>query len=440
MSFDPTRPSTRYRVHQHCRVCSTLLPQAFFNLGMQPLANNLYSTAEESLNAPRYPLALTRCPNSTCGLVQLTAVVDPDLLFGEYLYTPSQSKTFVRHFHDMGFALTERLGLGYDDLVVDIGSNDGLLLSFFRDNGSHVLGIEPASNLALQANQNGVPTLNAFFTGETAKSISRSPLYGKARLITATNVFAHMNEWHDFCRGITELLADDGVLVIEAPGLLEMVEQGTFDLIYHEHANYLALQPLRNLFAQHDLYLFDVEENTIHGGSLRLFVQHAAAHKQWGNGDDRVVERLKKEHEGITDATLAALDDRAQDVAEDLHAAIPIYAAIKSPAFFIGYGAPAKATVLINYCELTSSEIPMVADDSPLKQGKFIPGTNIAIVAPDVAFPHNDGGAGLPTAVIFPWNVADDILPKLRGRASAAIIPMPDVKVVNLAEEADEAE
>ncbi len=225
------------------------------------------------------------------------------------------------------------------------------------------------------------------------------------------------------------------MFVIEATGLLEMVEQGTFDLIYHEHLSYLALRPLETLFRDHGLSIRDVETTPIHGGSIRVFVQRVGVSAESDEGLDmaryRLDARWGTEEAAITDGTLFGLRYQAENTAVFLREAIAIQ---EGEGGVLGYGAPAKATVLINYAGLTSAEMPLVADDSPLKQGRFIPGTDIAIVAPDIAFPHNDGESqnDLPVAVIWPWNVAQDIIPKLRGKASAAIIPMPTVRVVDI--------
>ncbi len=402
--------------HTQCRVCQTNLPPPFLDLGGQPLANNLSDTP--NADVARYPLALTQCPS--CHLVQLNHVVPKEEMFSHYLYTPSQSKTFVEHFTRMAKHLTEHLKLEAGDLVCDVGSNDGLLLSKYPE-GIRVLGIEPASNIAELAS---VPTTNGYWTPGLATQILATG--GHAKLITANNVFAHIDNWKEFIEGVNILLSDDGTLVIEAPGLLEMLTSGTYDLIYHEHLSYLSLDPLIQFFYNHGFYLYRVEEVPIHGGSLRLFVKRRRV-GMGGKGkisDGTVGARLTKEvHAKLHKPS--ALQDFAAKVSENRQAFLDLLRS--NPVPTAGYTAPAKATVMISYCGLDSKDIAYIIEDAKWKQGKYVPGTDIQILSPQdvTAYPER--------FVIFAWNIYSDLLPKIEGICEAVIIPMPKARLLEIA-------
>ena len=351
--------------------------------------------------------------------MQLTHVVPKEDLFDTYLYTPSQSATFVKHFAKMAKELEEKLALKggtsfpWDgDLVVDIGSNDGLLLSKFREE-LRVLGIEPAQNIT-----SSVETVHEYWSENLAWKLRAK--YGEAKLITATNVFAHIDDINSFMHGVVALLAPDGTFVIEVPGLLEMLQSGTYDLIYFEHASYLSLSPLIHLFDIHGMEITDVETVPIHGGSLRIFVSH----KELGVRERKpsVGARIGAEAE-IGDGLIESFVEK---VLESKKALLAVLRGDPKPT--VGYTAPAKATTMIYYCGLTEEDIRFIVDDSPLKQGKYIPGTHIQIAAPaDMElYPY------IERAVIFAWNLHIELLPKLKGRCAEVVIPMPEVRVVQI--------
>lgn len=395
-----------FKRHTHCRICSEALPEPFLDLGLQPLANNLSDVPNADVF--RAPLQVTRCGH--CGLVQLTAVVDPGVLFSEYLYTPDQSATFRKHFEDMAKELSGLLSPG--DLVCDIGSNSGLLLQKFLDHTPRkirVAGVEPARNLVSDANRRGIRTYEGFWDSGIAAMIR--DLDGPAKLITATNVFAHCDDLHGFMRGVDALLSADGTLVIEVPALPVMLRDGTWDLIYHEHLSFFDPYPVGILCEMHGFRLSEIAVVPVHGGSYRFFIRRRSADEgafvlpaqlPW-TAFDRFGSRALQ-----TRDTLLRL-------IRDAHGRV------------VGYGAPAKATVLISFLGLTAEDVAYIVDDSPLKRNLYIPGTGIQVVSPERL---DTDPADI--AVVFPWNLASEIIQKLDGRVRQVIIPMPDPILVEV--------
>ena len=332
-------------------------------------------------------------------MVQLTVTVDPRVLFDDYLYTPSQSQSFHDHFEQLAIDITTMFPGPGRGVWVDIGSNDGLLLSKAQTLGWLVTGIEPAPHLAKQAREKGIPTDTGYWNDSTAALL-------KASVITATNVFAHVDDLHSFVRLVKKALTKDGVFIIEVPYLANMIHGGTFDLIYHEHLSYFSLRPLERLFGHWDMYIESVEHIKIHGGSVRVFVRHKGQRPipTWADPE----------------LPFSKFTNRASRTKREFIGAVQSYEKV------IGYGAPAKATVLVNYCGLTDEDIMCIVDDNPLKQGKYLPGSNIPVVSVE-----DSPGWMVDAVVIFPWNVADDIEPKVMQHFPGAdiIVPMPDVEV-----------
>lgn len=387
-----------YHQHNKCRICGTFLSLSpFLNLGSQPFANNLHP--QPGLAAPIAPLELTRCPK--CGLVQLTVIVDPEELFANYLYTPSQSKTFHKHFEELALFVTDLWAtLGrHPGYWLDIGSNDGLLLSKAQGLGWDVFGIEPAVTLAKKAVEDGIDTLSAYWGMDTARMLGTTRL---ADVITATNVFAHCDDVRGFLSAAKLILADDGILIIEVPDLKVMIESGTYDLVYHEHLSYFDESSMMALMAESDLEA-TIELVPIHGGSLRVIAR-------------------KGKPRSIPAPTPYKLGSFARDVERKSRA---LAQEVRAHSKVAGFGAPAKATVMISYAGFTSEDILYLVDDSPLKQGKYLPGSDIPIL------PALHMQAEQPDlVVVFPWNVASDIIPKIQRLAPDAkiLIPQPEVR------------
>lgn len=403
-----------------CIVCSSGDVQEFLDLGCMALANNFLTKEELSKPEPKYPLRVGFCHN--CGHVQLMEHVPPSAMFENYLYISSMSDTLKRHLYDLAQVLTERYHLGLDDLVIDIGSNDGTLLSGFKRHGVNILGVDPARNLAELARQVGVETYTVFFGSETAVQIAER--YGKASVVTATNTFLHIPELADFVRGIDRVLAPNGVFVIEMHYLVDLLEQGAFDTIYHEHVSYWALGPMVYLFNKYGMQVVDVERLPLHHGQLRVFV-HRKGH---GKVQPSVAEILDMERsKGIHQfETYEHLAQSAAWIKRDLRRTIKDLLAQGERV--VGYGAPAKGNTLLSFLEIGPDMIEYIADRSPLKQGCYTPGMHIPIVAPERLLEDQPD-----YVLLLAWNFADEIMEQqaeYRRRGGKFILPVPQVKII----------
>jgi SAM-dependent methyltransferase len=395
-----------------CRGCGgTLAP--FLALGEQPLANRL-RRPDDPRPAPTYPLTLCRCTD--CGLVQLREVVDAALLFADYAYVPSTSSTMRAHFDDFAADAVARLRLTERDLVVDVGSNDGLLLSCFARRGVQVQGIEPADHLAARATAAGIPTRAAFFDAEVARAVVRERR--PASLVTATNVFAHVDDVRGFLRAAFELLGPEGVFMVEVQSFADTVSSLAFDMTYHEHMTYYATAPLARLCEVEGVALLDVERVATHGGSLRATIGrpgHPLARP------DRVAQRVAEEGERALSAGCNTLATGAEGVRRELRALLGRLHA--EGARVAAYGAPAKATVLLNYCALGPGDVAYVVDRNEAKQGQLVPGVDIPVVGPD-ALRHDP-----PThLLLLAWNLADEVVREqadFAARGGRFIVPVP---------------
>jgi SAM-dependent methyltransferase len=399
-----------------CRSCDGEL-RTFLSLGEQPLANRLRKP-DEPLDVPRYPLTLSRCTN--CELVQLREVVDPSLLFHDYAYVPSTSTTMRAHFEGLARWAVKTLGLGPNDLVVDVGSNDGLLLSSFQRCGTQVLGIEPAANLAQRAIANGIPTVCAFFDADVARRAAEKK---RASLVCATNVFAHVDDVRGFMRAAFELLSPDGVFLVEVQSFADTVQSLAFDMTYHEHLTYYATAPLERLCQREGLSLLDVERVSTHGGSLRAVIGRPG-HPLCRPA--KIAARILEEGPVVGEAGALAFAKGAETVREELQT---LLCGIRAGGGRVaGYGAPAKATVLLNYCSLSSSDVAWVADRNEEKQGCFIPGANIPIVDPERI--STDSPSHL---LLLAWNLTSEVMQEQGGYRQAGgrfVVPVPHPRVL----------
>jgi len=404
-----------------CRYCDTPLGEPFLDLGSQPLANNLPRKADAAKPEFHCPLAVVKCPK--CHLVQLTHSVPAHLMFDEYLYVSSTTQTFRTHFAEYAADVRGRLSKKDNPLAVDIGSNDGLLVSCYDKAGMRGVGVEPAKNLAADANRRGVVTLNRYFGEETVREIVAK--YGKASAISANNVFAHIDDIQSVVRNVRELLADDGFFVIEFAYLVPMLEKMFFDMVYHEHVCYIGVTALGFLMERFGMEIFDITEVGTHGGSLRVFMQK----KGGPYSRTSIVDRFLREEKEKGCLEAKVYQDFAARVMHFKEKLNEMIAALKKQGKTIsGYGAPAKASTIINFCELTPREIDYVVDDNPLKQDRLIPGRKIPIVTSAHLHEH-------PTdyVLIFAWNFAQEIIAKiepLRARGVKFIIPLPEPKTV----------
>lgn len=404
-----------------CRICGNYELKVFLSLGRTGLANNLLTAEELGNREETYPLDVSLC--NKCKLVQLTTIVPPEKMFSNYLYVTSTTQTFKEHFGMMANYLTKMFGLGNKSLVVDIGSNDGLLLKGFKHNGVSVVGVEPAKNIATIANNDGIDTINAFFDEEVVNRILE--MYGKADVVTANNVFAHIHNISKLVNNIKKLLKNNGVYIFEVHYLCSLMEKLTFDAIYHEHLSYYTLTPLVKFFKMHDMEIFRVELVSSHGGSLRVFVQ-----KQNGQHkiDHSVIQMLEQEKKkGI--GSYETYEKFAKKVYEFRKELTYLLQGIKENGKTIaGYGFPAKATTLLTFCGVGKDTIRYIVDDNPMKQGRFTPVGHIPIVGSrrlDEEKPDY--------IMILAWNFADEIMRKLDSYKKSGvkfIIPFPKPKIV----------
>lgn len=404
-----------------CRSCAANGLVTILSLGKTPLANSLLTAEQLGGEESTYALDLAFCPE--CSLVQITETVPPEKLFSEYLYFSSFSDTMVSHARQVAERLTESRGLGSDSLVLEIASNDGYLLQHYKNRGVPVLGIEPAANIARVAEEErGIPTLCRFFSGEVAEELRAER--GRADIIHANNVLAHVADLNGVVRGIGLLLKENGRAVIEVPYVKEMIDHREFDTIYHEHLCYFSLTALNHLFRRHELSILDVERLPIHGGSLRVFVGRAG-----GENATAAVEHLLREEEtwGVNRFEFyQGFGAEVERLREDL---LSVLKSQKAEGKRIAaYGASAKGSTLLNYCGIGRETLDFVVDRSTVKQGYYTPGTHLPIYAPEKLLEE------MPDSVLLlTWNFADEILRQqdaYRQRGGRFIIPVPEVRVV----------
>ena len=405
-----------------CRLCKAPLERTFVDLGCSPVANDFLAPEALHETEPRYPLHAYVC--SRCLLVQIPPVRAPQSLFSaEYAYFSSFSDSWLAHARAYTEAMRDRFAIGPGQRVVEVASNDGYLLQFFKAAGVAVLGIEPAANCAAAAEAKGIPTVVKFFGADTARELASD---GTADLMAANNVLAHVPDINDFTAGFRILLKPGGIATFEFPHLLNLIERNEFDTIYHEHYSYLSLFSTERLFAAHGLAVFDVEELPTHGGSLRLYVQHADSPSHPENARVAAL-RAKERQAGLhTLEGYTGFEAKVRNVKRDLLAFLT--AAREEGRTVAGYGAPAKGNTLLNYCGIRSDLLAYTVDRNPHKQGRYLPGTRIPIHAPEQIF------ATRPDYVlILPWNLKDEIatqMADIRAWGGRFVVPIPELTVL----------
>ncbi len=403
-----------------CRVCKGKDLSKVLTLGPTPLANAFLSKEEADSAESFYPLDLYFCNN--CSFLQLGHVVSPEVLFKNYVYVSSTSKVFISHFEEFAKDVFKRFKLDSKSLVIDIGSNDGILLKPFKKLGAKVLGIEPAKEIAKVARKEGVDTVSEFFSVNLAKRIVNKQ--GKAKIITATNVFAHIDDLDEVINGLNELLDDDGVFIMEAPYLVDFLEKRYFDLVYHEHLSYWAVKPLITLFRRFDMVLFDVQKVDVHGGTIRVFIK-----KQRGlyKIEKRVQDFLDFEKRAKLNDKKTYLDYSTK-VSENKIELVSLLSSLKSKGKKIAaYGAPAKGNTLLNFFSIGTEILDYVVDDSPWKQGLYTPGKRIPVVSSKKMYEKKPD-----YMLILAWNFADSIIKmheKYQSMGGKFIIPVPKPKI-----------
>ena len=406
----------------NCRFCNEKLIDTFVDLGITPLSNSFLTQNLLKKKENVFPLHVYVCRN--CLLVQLPEFETPENIFRDYAYFSSYSETWLEHVRNYVNYMIDRFGFNKNNLVVEIASNDGYLLKYFVGKGIPVLGIEPAANVAKIAEQNGVPTLVKFFNTKTAFELSQEDK--KADLIIGNNVLAHVPNVNDFVDGMKILLKPGGVITMEFPHILKLIQFNQFDTIYHEHFSYLSLFVVQKIFSSHNLTIFDVEEIETHGGSIRIFVKHSK-NKSF-QIENRVLELLEKEKKfGLND--LAKYIQFAKDVIEAKERIRKFFLATKKDGKkVVCYGAAAKGNTLLNYCQIGTDFIEYIVDKNIHKQGMFLPGSHIPIKDPkEIKKTKPD------YVVILPWNLKDEIMKQIqyiREWGGKFVIPIPEVKIL----------
>ncbi len=405
-----------------CRGCGAPLELSFVDLGTSPLSNAFLRTdqlAEPELHRPLHVRVCERCL-----LVQLPAFDPPSAIFdAHYAYFSSYSETWLAHARAYANAMIGRLALGPTSLVVEIASNDGYLLRWFAERGVPVLGVEPTANTAEAARKLGIETEIDFFGERLARELVERGR--QADLLVANNVLAHVPDLHDFVEGFRLLLRPKGVATFEFPHLLQLIRHTQFDTIYHEHFSYLSLFVVERVFADHGLRVFDVEALTTHGGSLRVFAGHASGSR----ATSASVEALREQERGAGLHTLSGyrgFRSEVQRVKNDLLEFL--IGAARAGKRVAGYGAPAKATTLLNFCGIRSDLLPFTVDRSPHKQGLHMPGVRIPVFGPE----HIDR-VRPDYLMILPWNLKDEIMQqmaRIRDWGGRFVVPIPHLEIL----------
>ena len=404
-----------------CRLCGSRDLTKVLTLTPTPPANAFVPAAERKKKQATFPLELFLCGG--CAHVQMLDVVDPRILFEHYVYVSGTSPVFVDHFRRYAESILRDFKPKAGALVVDVGSNDGTLLRFFKDAGNTVLGIDPAKEIAAEATRSGIETLNAFFDETLAKKIRKER--GAAAVVTANNVFAHTDEMKGFTAGVRALLAPDGVFVFEVSYLADVVEKTLFDTIYHEHVGYHTVKPLKAFFAANGMELIEAIKIEPHGGSLRGIAQLKGGPRKPGRS---VAERIgEEEREGLD------RPERYKRFEADINARKAelgrLLRELKGQGKHIaGFGAPAKATTLMYHFQLGPDFVDFIVDDSPLKQGLFSPGFHIPVLPSSAIYEKKPDDL-----LVLAWNFAQPIIAKHKAFRDAGghfIVPLPKVEVV----------
>ena len=411
---DAPRPS--------CRFCGAPLRRTFVDLGMSPLCESYVPAERLGAMEPFYPLHVRIC--ESCLLVQLEEFVAPEDIFTEYAYFSSYSDSWVAHARTYVDMAVERFDIGPDSLVIEVASNDGYLLQHVVERGIPALGIEPAANVAVAAQEKGIETVVEFFGRDLAARLVAEGR--RADLLAANNVMAHVPDLNDFVGGMEPLLAPRGVVTIEVPHLLRLVEDNQFDTIYHEHFSYFSLLTSRKVLAAHGLEVFDVDELKSHGGSLRMYAQRRSTGRRPVGPK---VEALLERERALGFDTLEGHAGFSARVEETKWRLLEFLIGCRREGKRVaGYGAPGKGNTLLNYCGIRTDLLDFTVDRNPYKQGQFLPGTHIPIYHPEAL-----EQARPDFVLILPWNLKEEIAAQLsytREWGARCVVPIPEVEVL----------
>lgn len=405
----------------NCRFCGTPLTETFVDLGLSPICNDMVYPEKAKEMEPFYPLHTYVCEK--CFLVQLEEFVSPENIFDDYTYFSSYSTSWLAHCKQYTEKMIAERGINPESFVVELASNDGYLLQYFKEQNVPVLGIEPARNVAEHAiAEKGIPTEVKFFGVKTAEEVAAK--YGKADLILGNNVLAHVPDINDFVGGMKVLLKPGGFITMEFPHLLNLMDYNQFDTIYHEHFSYLSWVAVSRVFEHHGLRLFDVEELPTHGGSLRIYGCHIDDPRPASDA----ARAMKQRELDAGLETLEAYTDYTEKVKETKRKILEfLIQAKREGKQVVGYGAPGKGNTLLNYCGIMTDFIDYTVDRNPHKQGKLLPGSRIPVYPPEKIMETR------PDYVfILPWNLKDEIMEQMkeiRTWGGKFVVPIPEIKV-----------
>lgn len=414
------KPRKLYR-RTACRACGSDQLRPIIDLGPTPLANSFLRSQADRAAEESYPLGVYFCDG--CALVQLLDVVDPEVLFRDYIYVTGTADSIIAHNTNYAATVVELLGLRPSDLVVEVASNNGQLLKCFQRHGVKVLGVEPATNIATMANDDGIETVNEFFNSRTASKIAGE--YQPAKAVIGNNVLAHVDDTRDFLSGCKMLLAEDGMVITEVPYLKEFVERTEFDTVYHEHLCYFSVTSLIRLCDSVGLSIRRIDEVDVHGGSIRMYAEQS----ERGNGHAAEVLAIAAREAGSGLTSYQAFErfaDRVRKIRSNL---VSLLSRLKYEGFTIAaYGAPAKGNTLLNYCGIDTRLLDFTVDKNPLKVGMFTPGAHLPVLPVSALLERRPD-----YVLVLAWNFADEIIKQqqvYRDNGGHFIIPIPEPRII----------
>lgn len=405
-----------------CRMCQSNELYKFLDLGFTPPADQFRRKDQMREEEVHYPLEVYVCDQ--CGLVQLGYIVSPEVLYrNDYPYESSTTKTGHAHWSAFAQTVVKRFNLSEKDLVVDIGSNVGVLLGAFKENGTRILGVDPAANIVMLAHERGIDTICDFFNEESVDKIIENK--GKASVITGTNVFAHVDDLYSFMRNIQKLLTEKGIFIFEAPYLVNLINHLEYDTIYHEHLSYLSVKPLISFFNRFDMEIFDIEQVDIHGGSFRVYIANKNVFAV-----TEIVSKMVQEEDKMKLYDHHTLDNFSGAVQQNRKELVWLLQSLKHDGKRLaGVSAPAKGMTLLNYCRIGNDVLDFITEKSELKIGRYTPGMHIPV------FPDSHLIKEQPDyALLLAWNFADEIIKNLDGyrkNGGKFIIPIPMPKIID---------
>ncbi len=416
--------STAPHVHtlrETCRACGARRLERFLSLGEVALANSFLASEDDFAREPRFPLDVYQCRE--CGMVQLADVIDPELLFRNYLYVTGTSDTIAEHNVALAATVVELLGLGAGDLVVEAASNDGSLLRCFQAHGVRTLGIEPATNIAERARAAGIETVNRFLEAGCAEDVRAR--HGPARAVIGNNVLAHVDAPVDFLRAARSLIADDGHVIVEVPQLRELLERLEYDTVYHEHLSYFSVTSLMRVCEEAGLRVERLDHVPVHGGSVRAYARPVETLREHGPAARALAEQERDD--GLT--SIERLRRFATEVCASRESLLNLLGRLKADGRSLaGYGAPAKGNTLLGYCGIDTELLPYTVDKSPLKVGLFTPGAHLPVLPAETLLERQPD-----YALILAWNFADEIVRQQAEyvrRGGRFIVPLPEPHII----------